>query len=77
MREIVAARFDDYVTNNPLTIQKMIERDSRKVEFFDRTFAERMARIFDHWKAIATGATLFLMDENGLPCAPTRKEVSR
>lgn len=71
MREIVAARLGAFVTNNPATIQMMLQEQPNSVEFFDRDFARRMAYIIgSHWEGIAVGAALFLVDEQGEPHEP-------
>lgn len=65
MQEIVAATVDAYCTNNPRTIQKMLDARAA-IKWIDRVIAKRMAYIIgNHWENIASGPTLFLLDDDG------------
>ena len=71
MKEIVGANINGKITNNPKLIASAIEL-SIPLEFLDRKRMQFMAccDLGIRWEKMATGPTLFRLDEKGIPHAP-------
>jgi len=71
-REIVAAMIGDKITTSKRHIATAIELD-QPIYFIDRLHMELMAAmdLGPQWTALAEAPTLFKVDKDGMPVAPT------
>ena len=71
MRQIVGARIGTMITNNHGVIREAFEA-GRVTEFLDRERMQFMAGmdLGRNWELMASGPTLFCLDDEGKPHAP-------
>ena len=72
MKEIVAAKIGNLVTNIPGQIAEAVEANAR-VEWLDRRHMQLMASmdLGERWTTLAKGKTLFCINDAGEPCSPS------
>jgi hypothetical protein len=68
MKEIVAARIGNIVTNDMSDILQAVKSDIRDIELLDRVRMQMMASfdLGERWKILANSPTLFSIDETGI-----------
>lgn len=66
--EIVAANINGVITNSRATIAYALDA-GLNIEWLSRARMQLMAScdLGEKWRALATGPTLFVFDENGVP----------
>lgn len=74
MKEIVGARIGGTITNDIGVIIKALNRNT-PIELLDRLWMQLMAYcdLGRKWELMATGPTLFCIDQDGKPCAPVSR----
>ena len=74
MKEIVGAKIGTRITNSLAAI-KQASQDGTLSDLLDRKQMQFMASmdLGRNWEMMATGPTLFLIDDNGKPHAPNAK----
>jgi len=75
MKEIVGAMIGSTITNDRKTIHDAVASGRTDIQFLDRRHMQFMANcdLGKNWEIMATGPTLFLVDNDGVPRALGRR----
>lgn len=75
MREIVAAKIGNTITNRASDIRQAVESNRTDIQFLDRRHMQFMAAcdLGNRWNQLASGPTFFCVDDDGNLVAPERK----